>query len=259
MTAEKRDYAILAFKEWIRRDSEMEYADRLENIEIYKIALEALEAVGNTDRLENPTSSNKDSNKDKLTEWLEQCRDVTPEERDSVDKYVESISKETGFDFDEVQEELDFVQPHKSIPVKLKVADGDKKVSIGVLEQVMWERDVAIDQLKELGYELGQKIEKLADGDCISRQAVMERIENEYRQWGEEYDVQQVLGDIEDLPSATPVRPTGHWIEEDMFDGDVAYRCSKCNELFCIIEGTPQDNEYNFCPNCGARMDGDTE
>ena len=47
---------------------------------------------------------------------------------------------------------------------------------------------------------------------------------------------------------------TGHWIVEDMFDGDVAYRCSACNELFCIIEGTPKDNEYNYCPNCGVKM-----
>lgn len=48
---------------------------------------------------------------------------------------------------------------------------------------------------------------------------------------------------------------TGHWIMEDMFDGDVAYyRCSECNELFWIESGTPKDNEYNFCPNCGARM-----
>lgn len=47
---------------------------------------------------------------------------------------------------------------------------------------------------------------------------------------------------------------TGRWIEEDMFDGDVAYRCSECNELFCIECGTPKDNEYNFCPNCGAKM-----
>ena len=30
-------------------------------------------------------------------------------------------------------------------------------VSRGVFEQVMWERDVAIEQLKELGYELGEK------------------------------------------------------------------------------------------------------
>ena len=46
----------------------------------------------------------------------------------------------------------------------------------------------------------------------------------------------------------------GHWIEEDMFDGDVAYRCSECNELFWIESGTPKDNEYNFCPKCGKRL-----
>ena len=57
------------------------------------------------------------------------------------------------------------------------------------------------------------------------------------------------------LASAKNMAKTGHWIEEDMFDGDVAYRCSECNELFCIIEGTPKDNEYNFCPNCGAKME----
>lgn len=47
---------------------------------------------------------------------------------------------------------------------------------------------------------------------------------------------------------------TGHWIEEDMFDGDVAYRCSECNELFWIESGTPKDNGYNFCPKCGKRL-----
>lgn len=33
-----------------------------------------------------------------------------------------------------------------------------KYVRIGTLEQVMWERDVAIKQLKELGYEFGEKV-----------------------------------------------------------------------------------------------------
>ena len=47
---------------------------------------------------------------------------------------------------------------------------------------------------------------------------------------------------------------TGHWIEEDMFDGDMAYRCSECNELFWIEDGTPKDNGYDFCPKCGCRM-----
>ena len=34
----------------------------------------------------------------------------------------------------------------------------EEKVSIGVLRQVMWERDVAIKQLNEIGYGLGQKM-----------------------------------------------------------------------------------------------------
>lgn len=51
----------------------------------------------------------------------------------------------------------------------------------------------------------------------------------------------------------------GKWIEEDVFDGDVAYRCSECNELFWIESGTPKDNEYNFCPKCGARMESEVQ
>ena len=34
----------------------------------------------------------------------------------------------------------------------------DKYVSKAVLEQVMWERDIAIEQLKELGYGFGEKV-----------------------------------------------------------------------------------------------------
>ena len=47
---------------------------------------------------------------------------------------------------------------------------------------------------------------------------------------------------------------TGHWIEKDDFDGDTHYDCSECGESFCLIDGTPTDNLYNYCPNCGAKM-----
>lgn len=80
--------------------------------------------------------------------------------------------------------------------------------------------------------------------DLISRQAVIDALE-------QSINILDAVDRVMDMPS---VSHTGHWIEEDMFDGDIAYRCSKCNELFCIIEGTPKDNEYNFCPNCGADM-----
>lgn len=40
--------------------------------------------------------------------------------------------------------------------------------------------------------------------DLISRQSAIERIEAEYQAWGDEYNVRQILGDLEDLPSAQP-------------------------------------------------------
>lgn len=49
-------------------------------------------------------------------------------------------------------------------------------------------------------------------------------------------------------------RTKGHWIEEEMFDGEVAYKCSECGGLFELENGTPKDNEYNFCPKCGEKM-----
>lgn len=56
---------------------------------------------------------------------------------------------------------------------------------------------------------------------------------------------------------ASPVKH-GRWIEQEDGFGDTYYDCSCCGESFCLIEGTPTDNMYNFCPNCGARMDGGT-
>lgn len=49
----------------------------------------------------------------------------------------------------------------------------------------------------------------------------------------------------------------GKWIdlsEEDLSYENV-YACSVCNNWFYINEDTPKDNDYNYCPNCGARMD----
>ena len=46
----------------------------------------------------------------------------------------------------------------------------------------------------------------------------------------------------------------GEW-EEFEFDADMnAYSCSACNEPQIFIEGNPEQNEYGFCPHCGAHM-----
>lgn len=89
--------------------------------------------------------------------------------------------------------------------------------------------------------------------DTISRQAVLD-IDFKRIILTTAKPAEMIEQKVKSLPSVTPQLKTGHWIEEDMFDGDVAYRCSECNELFWIEDGTPKDNEYNFCPKCGKRL-----
>ena len=53
-------------------------------------------------------------------------------------------------------------------------------------------------------------------------------------------------------------RPTGKWVEVEEYDC-VCYQCDQCKAEFVLLDGTPQDNDYNYCPHCGARLGGDTE
>ena len=166
---------------------------------------------------------------------IKQMRDATPEEQEAIAKYIKSISKPTGIEFDididkkvesygkllkhpvvkhimdEEQEQLDFVQPHKRIPVTLTVG-----------------------------------------GDCISRQQAkaylydrINRLED-----NELYDIFSVIIDdmVNELPSIKP--QTGHWIKTIGENGITsAVRCSECGF---------EDNRYmlfRYCPDCGAKME----
>ena len=54
-------------------------------------------------------------------------------------------------------------------------------------------------------------------------------------------------------------RKKGKWIEkDDCWDG-VYYECSVCKDAFTLMDGTPSDNNYNFCPNCGSYNGGEEE
>lgn len=44
------------------------------------------------------------------------------------------------------------------------------------------------------------------------------------------------------------------WVVEEYWD-DVIYQCPACKEYWALMEGTPKDNEYNYCPNCGQKLD----
>ena len=91
--------------------------------------------------------------------------------------------------------------------------------------------------------------------DTISRQAVLEQINcwigsGEYRYTNA---TDYLTKRITSLPSVSTEK-TGRWIEQEGYDGDTYYDCSECGESFCLIDGTPTDNLYNYCPNCGAKM-----
>lgn len=69
-----------------------------------------------------------------------------------------------------------------------------------VLDQYKWERDIAIQQLKELGYGFGQ--EPKTDGDTISRQAVIKELRK--RLDADYVDAYDFLEFLKRLPSVTP-------------------------------------------------------
>lgn len=47
----------------------------------------------------------------------------------------------------------------------------------------------------------------------------------------------------------------GKWTQTSAFDEDAnIYVCSECDEPWTLINGTPRENNMNYCPNCGARM-----
>ena len=67
------------------------------------------------------------------------------------------------------------------------------------------------------------------------------------------------IADIKNAPTieAEPVRH-GRWEEIEDFDGDSHWRCSACGcEWWFEVQG-PSENGSNYCPNCGAKMDGDS-
>ena len=66
------------------------------------------------------------------------------------------------------------------------------------------------------------------------------------------YPHQSVL----EMPPVTLKPKTGKWVFWDDDPDANTYECSECHEPYMLVEGTPEDNKYNFCPNCGAMMNG---
>ena len=67
-----------------------------------------------------------------------------------------------------------------------------------------------------------------------------------------------MIEELEKCPTVDAVEVVhGEWdtIEDD-YTGLIALQCSVCNQEYWF-EDEPPLKIYNYCPNCGAKMDGD--
>ena len=91
--------------------------------------------------------------------------------------------------------------------------------------------------------------------DLISRRAAIKAINdlpNCYNDYSDTYDKAYIIGVLEEVPSVdVPDRKVGKWIAYGLEDGFAIerYSCSECDYDIGVIT-------TNYCPNCGARMDG---
>ena len=84
--------------------------------------------------------------------------------------------------------------------------------------------------------------------EYIEREAVLKEAESRIM-WGASAAAVYEL--IRDAPAANvaPVRH-GRWIEHEKYTFGVMYDCSICDNL--ILDN---GHSWNYCPNCGAKMD----
>ena len=84
--------------------------------------------------------------------------------------------------------------------------------------------------------------------DAVGREAVREGM-IKYGFHAPDMIVTEFVED--ELPSVTPKPRTGKWI----IDGHHR-RCSICENSFCVKDREGDMIADNFCPNCGAKMEG---
>ena len=98
--------------------------------------------------------------------------------------------------------------------------------------------------------------------DAISRQEIINRCEKVINHGVRDLDgchsirAERLLEVVKQLPSVTSHR-VGKWLLFD--DESNSYCCSVCNAAYMLIEGTPKDNGYKYCPYCGAKLEEDDE
>ena len=104
----------------------------------------------------------------------------------------------------------------------------------------------------------------MADAIYVPKSDILDLIteENEAGGFTDYSNYSNLWDEVDDMPAAD-VQPVKHGYWEELTDyggwGDTHYRCSVCGEEWYLEDDKPKDNNMNFCPRCGARMDGDRD
>ena len=111
----------------------------------------------------------------------------------------------------------------------------------------------AIEYDRELRQLLSTNLASLGT-DCISRQAAIDDIWTVSplacldRKWVDRW--------LRQLPPIQPKR--GRWIKLDMHRGMADHKCTACKQE-CYVPTCMGEPMYAFCPNCGAKMEVNSE
>ena len=96
-------------------------------------------------------------------------------------------------------------------------------------------------------------IERQTALDAIQQRA--DRVDSVYSAFWEGLIIAQDI--VKNIPSAEPERKRGKWVYKPNEYDDNTYECSQCGEPWTLIDGTPEENNMKFCPNCGAELRGE--
>ena len=91
--------------------------------------------------------------------------------------------------------------------------------------------------------------------EYIEREAVKEAIGFVHLHFVACWENKSLLDVINEIPAAdvAPVRH-GRWIEKDKYAFGTFYDCSICGNR--ILDN---GHSWNYCPNCGAKMEGGSD
>lgn len=104
---------------------------------------------------------------------------------------------------------------------------------------------IAIEALKaQLGTNLAEVGTRAVRGYPIDADALMEKVAEEYGERARD----RLYQIIRYMPPAQPEQRTGKWVMNDHIGTFKIFTCSEC--------GWNSEAPFNFCPNCGAKMEG---